>query len=289
MAFHVQISGHGFSMKSSTKYNLSRSDVEEHFVHPWDAGADIVVGGKVFAPSESQIMVREGPELDVDIARGLTAWLVVTETCEVVTDEFISRPPGSRSPESDAAGPVADLRRVAVVHGRDSAAKDSLFALLRALDLRPLEWTELIRVTGSAAPSNRNVVEQLFALAQAVVVLATPDDEVRLHPDLVPNPDSRGEGSMVCQPRANVLLEAGMALALHPDRTVFVEVGVCRLPSDLDGTNVVRLDGTVPPLHDLAQRLESAGCEVSRDGTDWLEARRFAELDARLRLPSTDG
>lgn len=287
MAYHVQISGQGFSIKSSTRYNLSAEQVQQQFVDPWERGNEIVLGGEVFSPLESQIQVREGPQLSEEEQRNIAAWLLLADRSDDVTDQFIINPPASRNPDvasDDLAEP--DPRRVAVVHGRDTSAKDAVFDLLRDLDLRPLEWTELIRATGSGAPHNQTVVQRLFNLAKAVVVLLTPDDKVRLHPEITPAPDHRGDGAWVCQSRPNVFLEAGMALALHPDRTVFVEIGVTRLPSDLEGVNLVRIDGTVPPLHDLARRLEGAGCDVRTEGTAWLRADRFADLSARIRLPT---
>lgn len=274
-------------MHSSTRFNLSEAEVEEAFVRSWEADTEIVAGGKVFTPRESQITIREGAALSENELRSMAAWLLIQETTDDVTDRFIRRPPGSVPEIGSANGEVeGDPRRIAVVHGRDTAAKDALFGFLRDLDLHPLEWTEVLRATGSAAPSLQTAVQKLFELAAAVVVLFTPDDEVRLHPDLVPADDHRGDGSAVCQARGNVLLEAGMALAVRPNRTVLVEIGVPRLPSDLEGLHCVRLDGTAQPLHDLAQRLESAGCSVNQSGTDWLRTARFAELSARTRLPS---
>lgn len=285
MTLHVQISGQGFSLRASARYNLSADEVQSQFVQPWAAGTEIVVGGRVFEPRNSEISVREGPELSFEELQGLTAWLLVTERCTDVTDDFITVAPGVGAAERGSS--PDDSRLVGVVHGRDGAAKAAVEATLRGLDLRPLEWTELVKATGSAAPSTKSVVERIFAVAQAVVVLFSPDEEARLHPDLVPDPDLRGEGAPVVQARPNVLLEAGMAIATHPERTIFVEIGNSRLPSDLDGVNTVRLDGTVPPLHDLALRLESAGCEVNRNGTAWLETSGYASLKARLRIPNS--
>lgn len=59
-------------------------------------------------------------------------------------------------------------------------------------------------------------------MAQAIVVLLTPDEHVQLRRDLCSSDDEflREEGF---QPRANVLIEAGMALARAEARTVLVE------------------------------------------------------------------
>lgn len=274
-------------MKSSSKWNIDEDEVRRSIVEPWEQGQEIVVGGKVFDPTDCEIRILEGPRLDPQVIRGPTAWLLATERSDDATDRFIVKAPGSSG--TAPLSPDRDPRRVAVVHGRDSAAVDATFELLRDLDLHPVEWTELTRSIGSGAPHNKSVVDRLFDVAQAVLVLLTPDEETRLHPDLVPAPDVRGDGAWRCQARANVLLEAGMALALHPERTIFVEIGTSPPPSDLAGINVVRIDGTAPPLHDLAGRLATAGCAVDQGGSSWLRTKRFALLQARLRLPSMQG
>jgi Predicted nucleotide-binding protein containing TIR-like domain len=41
-----------------------------------------------------------------------------------------------------------DARKVFVVHGRNTAARDALFDLLRAIGFHPLEWDEMVHETG---------------------------------------------------------------------------------------------------------------------------------------------
>src|SRR5688572_10708751 len=105
-----------------------------------------------------------------------------------------------------------DRRRVFVVHGRDSAARVALFELLRAFDLRPLEWSEAVLIGLGVAPYVGEVLDAAFGSAQAVVVLFTPDDEARLRTALIQESDSPEERTLTPQPRPNVLFEAGMAL-----------------------------------------------------------------------------
>jgi hypothetical protein len=121
-------------------------------------------------------------------------------------------------------------------------------------------------------------------LSQAVIVLFTPDDEARLHQGLCRN--AAGE-ILQSQPRQNVLIEAGMALALNPAHTIIVEIGTLRPITNLDGLNTVRIDGATESLNSLATRLESAGCPVRRDRTDWLSTERFSALDALTRKAET--
>jgi hypothetical protein len=130
-------------------------------------------------------------------------------------------------------------------------------------------------------------VRHAFEISQAVVVLFTPDDEARLHDSLQ---KTKAEGDAQGQPRQNVLLEAGMALAYHPNRTIIVEIGQLRPATNLAGLNTVRIDGSTTPLNELATRLEQVGCPVRRDGSDWLDPNRFAHLDAltRMSTPATE-
>lgn len=198
----------------------------------------------------------------------------------------------SVAPGVGAGGNGNDPRAVFVVHGRDLATKHAVFAFLRDLDLRPLDWEQLVAATGSAAPYVGDAVARAFPLVQAVVVILTPDDEARLLPTLRGPDEPPHETELTGQARPNVLFEAGMALALHPDRTVLAEIGRVRPFSDLAGRHMVRLTGAAASLHSLATRLRTAGCPVDTSGSGWLDEGRFRDLDAHQRsadaAPSAD-
>jgi predicted nucleotide-binding protein len=178
-------------------------------------------------------------------------------------------------------GHLPQSRRVAVMHGRDKEAKLWLFDWLRRVGLEPLEWSELVNLTGKGAPYNGEIVEAAFSVAQAVVVLLTPDELGSLHPELSESEDDRP--GLAGQPRLNVILEAGMAFQSHPDKTVLVEIGKTREISDLAGRNAIRLDGEQGKLNDLANRLERAKCPVRRNGADWLDVTGLRSLSALRR------
>jgi hypothetical protein len=170
-----------------------------------------------------------------------------------------------------------------VAHGRDEQARQAVFAFLRALDLQPLEWGEMVKRTHQASPYTGDVVELAFRQARAVVVLFTPDEEARLHPDLWGTDEDGQERNLSERPRPNVILEAGMALMSHPKETTILEIGRVQPISNLAGRNVVRITNAgeiAPKLSALASRLAGAGCPVNTDGQDWLDTTRFAELDA---------
>lgn len=187
-------------------------------------------------------------------------------------------PSAAPAPRPDPADPDV-TRNVFVVHGRDDQARDAVFAFLRALDLRPLEWETLVAGTGSAAPYLGEVIGRAVRRAQATLVLMTPDDVVNLHPSLAGS-DGGGAG---LQARPNVLLELGMALAAYPDRTIIVKAGDQREVTDLGGRNFVRLDADPACRRKIADRLRSAGCRVDDSGQDWLAPNLFATLDAYTR------
>ena len=170
------------------------------------------------------------------------------------------------------ANSTEKARNVVVVHGRDLRLRDSMFEFLRSVHLQPVEWNEAVRRTGRAAPYTGEVVDALFQDAQAIVVIMSPDEHVELRTGLQSEDSVDNSG---WQPRPNVFVEAGMALARDEDHTVLVEIGTVRNASDLVGRNSVRFDGSSTRRHDLIERLRTAGCAISTVGNDWLRVGDF--------------
>jgi predicted nucleotide-binding protein len=164
---------------------------------------------------------------------------------------------------------AADSRNVFVVHGRNLEARNSLFRFLRSIGLRPLEWSQAIQLTGKASPFIGEILDVAFSNAQAVVVLMTPDDVAQLQEQFRSSHDPLYESQLTGQARPNVLFEAGMAMGRNPNRTVIVELGTLRPFSDIAGRHTVRLSNDSVARHELAQRLETAGCSVDLSGRDW--------------------
>lgn len=177
-----------------------------------------------------------------------------------------------------------DPRKVFVVHGRDERLRIDFFGFLRALGLQPIEWSEALQMTGVASPYIGDVLDAAFSNAQAVVVLLTPDDEVRLLPELVSPHDPLDEAEYRLQARPNVLFEAGMALARHDKRTVLVQIGSVKNFSDIAGRYVIRLTDDASKRKDVAEHLALAGCEVKTIGRDWLTVGCF-KADRSTRPP----
>ncbi|MFC4055077.1 CATRA conflict system CASPASE/TPR repeat-associated protein [Actinomadura syzygii] len=226
-----------------------------------------------------------------------TAYLTISaDRAEIVVDlDQAGRTPPGRPAEPVPATeptppPVRDRTRdVFVVHGRDEAARVAVFELLRALGLRPLEWEDLVAMTGKPSPFLGEVIAHAMPLAQAVVVLMTPEDVVRLHPDLRDPHDDGAENGPVMQARPNVLLELGMALAVHPDRTLILLAGDQRPVTDVGGRNYVRIRRDSGFREKIANRLRLAGCPIAPAGPGWRSAGDFSALEALRRVPRGDG
>lgn len=171
--------------------------------------------------------------------------------------------------------------QVFVVHGRDRLAKDAMFAFLRAVGVKPIEWNSALAMSKKAAPYIGEILKAAFANARAIVVLLTPDDLVQLRPDLVSSTDKPYERTLTGQARPNVLFEAGMAFATHPDRTLLVQVGNVKEFSDVGGRHVVHMTSDYSKRQELATKLTNAGCDVDISGSDWVTAGDFTDPQAR--------
>jgi predicted nucleotide-binding protein len=163
--------------------------------------------------------------------------------------------------------------------------REKVFELVRALDLRPMEWETLVSATRHTAPSLLTVLQTAFLRAQATIALLTPDDIVHLHPALHERHELAVETAPAMQARPNVLIELGMAMMSCADRTIIVQVGDLRPVADLGGLNFIHFDGGDAALGKLVQRLKSAGCPVDDTGSDWRRTDRFADLGAYHRRP----
>jgi predicted nucleotide-binding protein len=205
-----------------------------------------------------------------------------------------SRPAAARAPAALAAARVTPTRQVAVskpatksapkvghdkvfvVHGRDGAIRDSMFAFLRAIDLDPIEWGEAMKATGKPTPYLADTLEVLLAGAAAVVVVLTPDDEVVLQPRFQTKDDPEEEKKPMGQARPNVLFEGGMAFARHAEKTVFVSVGRVKSFTDIGGLHITRLNDTAEKRSELVDKLRATGANPKTEGRrDWYKVGTF--------------
>jgi predicted nucleotide-binding protein len=187
----------------------------------------------------------------------------------------VTRGKPSKAKKKVAATPRRRGNTVFVVHGRDLAIRDAMFSFLRSISLKPLEWTQAIRMTGQASPYVGVILDTAFREAAAVVVLMTPDDEAKLKGTFVTTGDPAYEKKLTGQARPNVLFEAGMAFGRNPENTVLVQVGTLRPFSDVGGRHVVNMTNSAPKRAELVTKLANAGCNVDTTGTDWYTTGDF--------------
>ena len=203
------------------------------------------------------------------IDRYLSVAESLKERIEMQTDEEV------KNNRKKSLFPI-DPKKIFVVHGRNEKIRSDIFQFLRCLGLEPLEWTKALNLTGASSPYIGEVLDAAFSNAQAIVVLLTPDDIVRLRGDLHKPDEKIEEKEDRYQARPNVLFEAGMAIARDEKRTILVKVGGVKDFSDIGGRHILNLNNTPEMRQIFIQKLFTAGCAVDTTGTDWLKIGDFA-------------
>jgi predicted nucleotide-binding protein len=189
------------------------------------------------------------------------------------------------APDATAQKPEAARgRRVMVVHGRNLKARDAMFRFLRSVELAPIPWHQAVSETGVGSPHNLAAVRAAMDVAQAVVVILTPEERAGLLPELA-SPDDTGEVQVRGQPRQNVILEAGMAMGVNQEHTILVELGPVREASDFAGLNRVSLDNTPARRNEFLKRLERIGCEVV-DTAEYFDAAHSGDFESCIVKPT---
>jgi predicted nucleotide-binding protein len=163
---------------------------------------------------------------------------------------------------------------VFVIHGRQYLTE--FHAFLRAIGLKPLEWSQARNGTKKTNPYTWEVVDYALRKAGAIVALFTADDEARLRENLWSANESGLEKEYLGQPRQNVLFEAGVAYGRSPERTVLIRVGSHRPMSDLAGHHILQLSDSPESRQAIADALQNAGCPVDLSGSDWFRAGSFS-------------
>lgn len=168
-----------------------------------------------------------------------------------------------------------DSNSVFVIHGRNKALLEALHTFLRAVGVKTIEWPKAVTLAKTPSPYLNEILDATFKHVQAVVVLLSGDDEVVLRKEFRKKSDSADEKRPRYQPRQNVLFEAGMAVALMPERTLFVQAGKVKILSDIAGRHLLHLSNSTPSRKEFINKLRLAGCDVDDEGNDWLTAGDF--------------
>jgi predicted nucleotide-binding protein len=165
-----------------------------------------------------------------------------------------------------------------VVHGRDAKLNRDMYAFLASIGIVPMEWNHAIKAArGGANPIVGDVIREAMESVQGVMVLLSPDEEAKLKNKLATDGDKKKNLHVKgFQPRPNVILEAGLALGAHSDKTILVQVGDIREISDIAGKHMVYLSNSFASRKHLADRLESKlKFKVDLTGTTWQDVGDF--------------
>ena len=171
------------------------------------------------------------------------------------------------------------LKTVFVVHGRNEEARDSMYSFLKSIGLKPINLGEAMLQSGKVTPYIGEMLDYAFSLAQAVVVLMTPDDIGCLRRAFRKTNDMVHDTKFTPQARLNVIFEAGMAMGgKFRKRTILVELGQPRQLSDLSGRLMVRLGNSPEKRQDLITRLRNCGCTVDDSSGRWRQEGDFESV-----------
>lgn len=197
-------------------------------------------------------------------SRGVLNWWPETGTISVQggdeakteIEEALGRSLGKAAQETSVlAVEIETGRRIFVVHGHDTEARDQLELVLRRLGLEPFI---LMNTSGGGMTIIEALEGQIGRDYSAAfgIVLLTPDDFGY----------AKGDGPDKAEPRArqNVILETGMLLSsLTRERIALLVKGHVEMPSDLQGIIEFRFNEHVREIvPKLCERLREAGIDI---------------------------
>jgi hypothetical protein len=153
---------------------------------------------------------------------------------------------------------------------------------LRSIGLVPLELINARELTGKPTPFILEILKKAFSISQAIVVLMTPDDVGCLRKLFREKEEPIHEIQFTTQARQNVVFEAGLALGIHPNRTILVTLGHTRPYTDIGGLHLIKLDNTVEKRKMLADSLFKAKCIVDLSGDNWRTKEKGGDFEGAL-------
>lgn len=227
-------------VNSTLQEILGHDTVEyhQHAIGSFDTLPLSIIPGHGYSLHE----IREGN------AEGISSCILGLRTLRELLEERIADSKVDATP-APPAGKAAHSRRVFVVHGHDSAAKEAVARFLSKLELEPV-------VLHEQANAGRTIIEKFEAHSDVAfaVVLLTPDD--------IGYPAS---DPTAAKPRArqNVIMELGFFIAaLSRSRVCALYVSGVEVPSDFSGVLYHELDASGAWKFMLARELKAGGVAV---------------------------
>lgn len=181
-------------------------------------------------------------------------------------------------PSEDACAQPDKRKKVYVIYGRDAAMRDAMYEFLCALSLQPIEEEVARSLTKEPSPFIGHIIDAAFEHAQAIIVIWSGEDRVRLREKFWNEHDRSNEKTFQLQPGQDQIFQAGYAFGKVPERTILVQIGNVKLFSDIEGRHIANFTGTIPERHALKNQLKELGCELDDSGIAWLSAGNFQKV-----------
>ena len=105
---------------------------------------------------------------------------------------------------------------------KKSKAIKAHFQFLRSIELHPLKWSEAGEITGKASPYVGEVLETAFSVAQTSYNSFYARRRGKIREELRGEKEPVYETELTGQAQPNVIFEAGMAMGMYPEQTVFL-------------------------------------------------------------------
>ena len=233
-----------------------------------DTGAPIAEVGAECGFSPDEVSQLDDWLTSHHFIEGLTATNVSVTALAIDTLEELGLGPETEGKNIVATNP----KKVFIIHGRNDKAFAAMRDFLRSLGLEASDFNQMVADRGGS-PFVGKVINEAMREMQAMVAVFTPDEYASLRETHRRGHD-RPEDVERWQARPNVLLEAGMALAIDEDRTIFVILGKVSVPSDIEGRHLFEMSNDAPSRNVLEPRLEGVGCDVKAQ-SDWLHSGDF--------------
>ncbi len=234
--YHVRITTKSDRGNDERKLDLSKDQLTEKVIKPYENGSNIFINGKSIEPDDiERVKINRTAENSkfLSAINCLTAseeWCV-TDQGEDITDELIKGPPGYKKSENKKESSkkekiISKNKKVFVVHGHDEEMKQNAARVLEKLDLEPI-------ILHEQPNKGKTIIEKFEDCSEDIsfaIVLLSPDDkgcEVKKFSE-----------SAKSRTRQNVILELGYFIGKLGRNNVFVlfkEENDFELPSDILG------------------------------------------------------
>ena len=257
--------------------NLSETELITRFVEPYLIGETIVINGTTLDPKKLYRFIITSTETNLDntikeienedkldrsqysMFRSGVKWRAI-DTGEVVTDNYINKPPGSlatkKAIDDNKPKPIKPNNKVFIVHGHDIELKNDTELFLKSINLDPV-------VLHRQLDEGLTIIEKFEKHSEVTyaIILLTPDDigfpisEIK---------KSDNERIIECRARQNVIFEFGFFVGkLNRKKVCCIYKEGVTLPSDLGGLIYKKVNKSVEEIGlFLMQELKNAGLPV---------------------------